>query len=189
MRQVEVINLLVCSDIQCTDDDLFLSHRLSHIFIYFKLFFFRREIVIFQIQKLASEQSDACCIIFDHSSDIRCISDIGIQFYFLSVQRYGLFAAELLQKLLLCQILLFLCLIFFHGLFIRLDNQASVCSIHDGFFSFVFLIQCITDTDDCRDVHRLCKNCGMGVRRTALCHKRQYHVLIKLYSLAWCQIV
>ena len=62
LRNLEVVSLLVCSDVQSTDDDLLAIHLGDHVLIYLELLFLCRVGVAAQIQELAAEQADTCLL-------------------------------------------------------------------------------------------------------------------------------
>ena len=89
---LEILTLLVCPDIQCTDDHPFSCHRLHCRLIDTELFFLGRIPIFFQINKLTPEQPDSAGIILYYSCKIFNISYISIQHDLLSVQRNIIFS-------------------------------------------------------------------------------------------------
>ena len=79
MCHIKIINLLVSTDIQCTDDHLLTSHILCYCLINLELLFLCRIIILLQINKLTSEKTDTLCIICQNTRHITCTSDICIQ--------------------------------------------------------------------------------------------------------------
>ena len=159
----KVIHLLVCSDIQGTDNDLFACHIFCNLFVYLELLFFSREIFAFQIQELASEKSDPSCIIFKYGAHIGKITDIRIDIDLLSGKGDILFALQFFQKCFLSAVFFALFGHSLHGLFIRINVDGPGKAINGCHMSVIFFCKPFSQTNNGRDVHGPCKDCRMGI--------------------------
>jgi len=81
---IKVINLLVCADIQCTDDYFLSCHILCYCFINLELLFLCRIIIFFQINEFTSEKTNTFCIISQYTGYIACASDVCVQMNLMS---------------------------------------------------------------------------------------------------------
>ena len=75
---MEVIHLLVCTDVQRADDDFLPCHTLQHTLIRQELLFLIGIVRIFQIQEFTPEQSDTTGVVKQHCTDVVHTADIGI---------------------------------------------------------------------------------------------------------------
>ena len=95
MSQLKIIALLICSNIQSTDNHTFSRHCFGHCSVNLKLLLFCWKILFFQINKLTPKQSDTTCIIFDNHCQIFYISNIGIQHNPFSIKSNVFLSLEL----------------------------------------------------------------------------------------------
>ena len=189
ISQIKVIYLLVCSDIQCTDDHLLACHHLYRLLIGLELFLLCREIISAQIQEFTSEKADSSCIIFHNIADISNTSDISINVDLMAIQSHVFLTLKFLeQSEFLCFFRHFLCCLCFHSL-IRLKDHSALESIYNCFHSCVKLFQIHIHTDQRWNIHHTCKNCCMGIGGTVNCHKCQDLVFIHLYRFTRAQII
>ena len=159
----EVIHLLVSTNVKRTDDNLLACHILRYLLVNRELLLLCREICILQIQELTAEQTDSACVILEHCSNIRYISDVRVHIDLLTALCNILLAFELLQKRFLLQILLTLLLHHFHGLFIRFDIKRPCKTVNDRHLPVVLRKKILSETDHCRYIHCTCQDRSMGV--------------------------
>ena len=79
MLHVEIIALLVCTNVQCTDDHSLACHSLCNLSVNLELFFLCWEIFLLQINKLTSEKTDSTSIILNDCCQILDVANISVQ--------------------------------------------------------------------------------------------------------------
>ena len=183
ISEVKIIYLLVSSNIQCTDDHFLSCHHLYSLLVCLELLFLCREIISSEIQEFTSEKSDSAGIVFHYITDIANTSDICVNIDLTAIQSNVFFAFEFLKKF---QFFFF----FLHSgfslcfeFFIRLKSHFSPKTIYNSSHSGLKFFEIHLHTNQCRNVHHTCKDCGMRVCRTMNCYKCKDLVLIHLYSL------
>ena len=91
---MEIVHLLIGSDIKSTNNHLLACHRLSHALVSQKLRLLIRIILCLQIQKFTSKKSDARCIIGKNISNVTDTGNISIQLDMLTVCGHILLALK-----------------------------------------------------------------------------------------------
>ena len=163
MRHIKIIDLLVRSDIQSTNDNFFAGHILSYGLVNLELLFLCRIVFFFQVYELTSEKSDPSCIIFKYGAHIGKITDIRIDIDFLSGKGDILFALQFFQKCFLSAVFFALFGHSLHGLFIRINVDGPGKAVDGCHMSVIFFCKPFSQTNNSRDVHGPCKDCRMGI--------------------------
>ena len=113
MRHIEIIDLLVRSDIQSTNDNFFAGHILSYGLVNLELLFLCRIVFFFQVYEFTSEKSDAFRIIGKYIRNITCTSDVGIKVELTTTLGNSFFTFQLFEHCTLCKFIGTHILIFF----------------------------------------------------------------------------
>ena len=159
MRHIEIIDLLVRSDIQSTNDNFFAGHILSYGLVNLELLFLCRIVFFFQVYELTSEKSDAFRIIGKYIRNITCTSDVGIKVELTTALGNSFFTFQFFEHCTLCKFIGTHILIFFKGLCIRLNDQISALSVYDCHLTVHGLI--VFNIDQRRNIHGSRKNRSM----------------------------
>ncbi len=189
LLQMEVITLLVRTDVQCTDDHRLSGHGFHHMPVYLELLLLCGEVFLLEIQEFAAEQADACRVVLHHGGQILAVANVRIQLDLLAVQRYGFLSAQGLQQCLLLLLLLLLLTIGLQCLRIRLHVNNALGAVHDGQLSVHTFIQRHIGADQCRNAHGPGQNRRMGIHRALYRHKGKHLVLLQLHRFRGCQIL
>ena len=159
MCHIEIIDLLVCSDIKGTDDDFLTGHVLCYCLINLELLFLCRIIFFLQIYKFASEKSDTFRIIGKYVGNIAGTSNVCIKMKLTAALGNSLFSFQFFEHCTLCKFICTQVFVFLKGFRIRINDQISALSVYNCHFSVHGLV--VFDIDQCRNVHSSCKNGGM----------------------------
>ena len=100
-----------------------------------------------------------------------------------AIQSNVFFAFEFLKKFQFFFFFLYSGFSLCFEFFIRLKSHFSPKTIYNSSHSGLKFFEIHVHTDQCRNVHHTCKDCGMRVCRTMNCYKCKDLVLIHLYSL------
>ena len=187
---MEIVHLLVCTDVQRADNDFLPRHALQHTLVRQKLLFFVGIVIIFQIQKFAPEQSDTAGIVEQHCTDIVHTADVGIDVDFGAVPGNVFLAFQFQQQTLF----LLVCLLLFQqppaSFLVRFHENLTGKAVYDRLCAVLYLFQKIAaHTDDCRNVHVPSQNRCVRVGRTVCRHKCQHLVLIQRNGFAGGEVV
>ena len=183
MLHVEIIALLVCTNVQCTNDHSLACHSLCNLSVNLELFFLCWEIFFLQINKLTSEKTDSTSIILNDCCQILDVANISVQHYFLSVKSNVLFSFKGQKKLLSGKIFFLALLHLCQSRLIRIYIKCTVCTVYNSKSAINLTLKRHGSIYKCRNRHGPCKNRCMGIQGTFHCNKRKNFILIQLYSL------
>ena len=128
--EVEIIYLLVGTDVEGADDDLFARHALEHLAVGGELLLLRRVILALEIKELTAEQTYAARIVSEHRADPADAADVGVDVHLSTVESNVLLALELLEQLLLPDVRRLLFLKALDGLLIGRKEHLSRMTVH-----------------------------------------------------------
>ena len=180
--QMKIIHLLICTDVQCPDDNLFSGHCLHHLSVCLELLFLCGKVFPSKIKEFTSEQPNPSAVIFQNISHIPHASNVGINIYPVPIQRNIIFSLQCLQKF---QLLLLFFYFFFrrsHHFFRRIKDNHSFKSIYHSFHSGFYFIKICRHSHQRRDIHHAGKNGSMRICRTMNCYKGKDFFFIHLNS-------
>ena len=189
MCQLEVIRLLVRTDVQRADNHALAAHALGNRLVRLELLLLGRIIIVLQIQELRAEQADAAAVIGEHLIHIVRRTDVAVYHDLAAVNRHILLALELIHEFLHGALLGVLLAQTLMRDFIRLNKQLTGLAVNPRGLALVVLAERIAGTDDSRNAHRARQNCRVAVAGAALRDKAQNLGLVQLYGLRRSQIV
>ena len=158
---MEVIHLLIRTDIKGTNDNLLTCHCLCNGLISLELSILCRIIIGSEVEKLTTEEADAASIILKYGRDITHTTDIGIEVHLPAIKSNILLTLEFEQQALLLFVFILLLLIFFNLLSRRIDDQDSLITIYDTSLTIEIFRE--VHTNQSRNRHGTCKNCSMRI--------------------------
>ena len=189
MRQVEVTDLFIGSDIQRADDDFTAFHVGERLFVGFKLILFARIVVAVEVEEFTAEKSDAACIVLEYSGNIIRRTDVAVNADLVPV--FGLVRQPLE---LVEQFLLFF--LFFHllqqagfGDIIGFDDDVAGVAVQDHFAAFIFRLHLVADADNGGNAHGAGQDGGVAGAGTAFRDETEDLALVQLDGFARSQVI
>ena len=154
--------ILIRTDVERSDDYLLPLHRFEYILISLKLMLFRREIRIFKIQELRSEQTYTTAVILVNERNILRTADITEHIDLGSVNSNVLLADQFLKSALLLEILIALLRKSRHSLLIRINEHFARVAVDADLLSVGnSLEELLTEPDNSGDIHISSENSRM----------------------------
>ena len=147
MVQTKIVCLLVCTDIQSTDNDALAAHTLCNRLVSAELLFLSWVIIALQVQELRTEQTNPAAIVCEHRINIARVADIAVNHDI---------ALELVEKLLERTFLGLLVREAFTSGIIGIYNDLTGLTVHENLLACKFRLELIAHADDCRNPHGTC---------------------------------
>ena len=185
--EMEIIRLLVGTNVECADNDFFASQCLRNGLVGLKLLFFCGHAVTSDVEKFTSEQSDAASVICQNRGKILKASDIGVQIDLPAVNRYVILSLQFLEQTPFLQILVLFCRHLMDNFLIRIQVEGTSMSVNDGHSSVPGRIN--RNIDECGNIHGPSKDCSVGVRGAEFCYKCEDLILVQLNGFTGHEIV
>ena len=188
LLQTEVPDLLVGTDIQGADDDRLVTHPLGDLLIGLELELLSREVIAFQVEELAAEETDPLGIVGFYRIQVRRPPDVCVKMDLLALLGPGGLALEFLETLHAFPVLPLPGLIGPQGLFVRVDQHQALAAIHNGGQPLVLGPGTLTKADDGRQPHGPGQDGSMRVGRALAGGEAEHLGGVHLCGLAGGQV-